>query len=98
MMQDTIKAYLVAIAGAAGLSTWKLIQRYRRILTLLSASVVALMSISVVTSEALVGPFSGSISATLVGDTVMCGSGDVSWSPRRVEFKPHTVTQLCIIP
>jgi len=98
MLQDTVKAYLVAIAGAAGISTWKLIQRYRRILTLLSASAVALMSISVITSAALVGPFSGSISATLVSNTVICGSGDVSWSPQRIEVKPHTFTELCIVP
>jgi hypothetical protein len=32
MMQDMMKAYLAAIAGAAGFSTWKLIQRYKRIL------------------------------------------------------------------
>ena len=51
MMQDMIKAYLVGIAGAAGISTWKLIKRYWRILTLLSVSVLALMSISVITQE-----------------------------------------------
>jgi hypothetical protein len=95
-MQDTIKAYLVAIAGAAGISTWKLIQRYWRILTLLSTSLVALMSISVITSKALVVPFSGSISATLVGDTVICSSGDVAWSAQHVELEPHIVTQICI--
>ena len=26
MMQDMVKAYFVAIAGAAGISTWKLVQ------------------------------------------------------------------------
>jgi hypothetical protein len=28
MMQDMMKAYLAAIAGATAFSTWKLIQRY----------------------------------------------------------------------
>jgi hypothetical protein len=111
MMQDMIKAYLVAIAGAAGISTWKLIKRYWRILTVLSVSVVALMCISVITLEAPIVPFSGMhgsgvawvnisgyITATLVGDTVRCSVGGASWSPQSVELKPDTVTLLCIAP
>jgi hypothetical protein len=111
MMQDMMKAYLAAIAGAAGFSTWKLIQRYKRILAIISAGVIALMSISVLTLEAPIIPpsgiqhpgvasvsISGWITMALVGDTVRCRSGDVSWSPLRVQIKPRTVSQLCIAP
>ena len=111
MMQDMIKAYIVAIAGAAGISTWKLIKRYWRILTLLSVSVVTLMSISLITLEGPVVPFSamhgsgvtsvtfsGSMTATLVDGTVRCSAGGASWSPQRVELKADAATLLCIAP
>jgi hypothetical protein len=111
MMQDMMKAYLAAIAGAAGFSTWKLIQGYKRILAIISAGAIPLMSISVLTLEApIIRPsgiqhprgasvsISGLITTALVGDTVRCSSGGVSWSPLRVQIKPRTVSQFCIDP
>jgi hypothetical protein len=111
MMQDMIKAYLVAIAGAAGISTWKLIQRYWRILTTLSISVASVMLISLISLEAPMIPssgvrdpgiasanLSGSITMAFAGDTFRCSAGSSSWSPQRVELKSDTVSLLCIDP
>jgi hypothetical protein len=111
MMQDMIKAYLVGIAGAAGISTWKLIRKYWRILTLVFASVLAPTAISVITQEVPIVPpssmhgpgaasvnISGYITETLVGDTARCSAGGASWSAQRVELKADTVTLLCIAP
>lgn len=108
-MQDVLKTFLLAIVGAAGVSTWKLIKKHWRVLTFLCVGVVTVLFISVVVPVAPVFPpsvvhgpgaasviVSGAITITIRGDTTICSADGQSWSAQGIELKPHIVTMVCM--